>query len=109
MATAVWQERLLLLLPPRLLLCGNGSEQLVNGNGGNTVVSALQAAALHIQSYPPSAAPPAPFPSRRPKARVVLVRFCARALLQQLFRRDFLEGASPGGTQSAGSWLAACG
>lgn len=43
---------------------------------------------------------PCPFSlPRRPKARVVLVRFCARALLQQLFRRDFLEGASPGGLQ----------
>ncbi|PSC67511.1 importin-11 isoform X1 [Micractinium conductrix] len=31
----------------------------------------------------------------RAKARVVLVRFCARALLQQLYRRDFVEGGSP--------------
>lgn len=31
----------------------------------------------------------------RAKARVVLVRFCARALLQQLYRRDFVEGTSP--------------
>ncbi len=27
---------------------------------------------------------------------MVLVRFCARALLQQLYRRDFVEGAAPG-------------
>ncbi|KAL4448640.1 hypothetical protein ABPG75_005859 [Micractinium tetrahymenae] len=31
----------------------------------------------------------------RAKARVVLVRFCARALLQQLYRRDFIEGSAP--------------
>ncbi|KAL4857828.1 Importin-11 [Chlorella vulgaris] len=30
----------------------------------------------------------------RPKARVVLVRFCARALLQQLYRRDFVDGSN---------------
>ena len=60
--------------------------------------------------HPPtcSACTPAPSPTcRRPKARVVLVRFCARALLQQLYRRDFVEGASPGGwvDEWMGGWV----
>jgi hypothetical protein len=42
-----------------------------------------------------------PFPPCSAKTRVVLVRFCARALLQQLYRRAFVEGSSPGGVERA--------
>ena len=34
---------------------------------------------------------------------MVLVRFCARAMLQQLYRRDFVEGTSPG--EWVGGWV----
>lgn len=44
---------------------------------------------------------------------MVLVRFCARALLQQLYRRDFVDGSNSGGwltvlVDAGGCWVAGC-